>query len=266
MSYCKWPIAFLLLVSLALVQSSAAQATETIETAPEALPEALPDTQPTAMEPADPADSLTTPLPAAVPPPPADTIDMTPFQKAYDEEVAAEHAEATGATANLPGGATAAQAGDNDIYTMAMRSLAALLAICAAILVLGWAAKRWGGRTPLLAGAGLAQVMGRTYLEPKICLHYVKTGGRVLVIGVTPNSINLITEFDADQFEAVAAPLPEAPRTTTAADAFLARLREQQERGATPAPPTTADDLDSLRGDIQRLKQFLQESRRGTGL
>jgi flagellar biogenesis protein FliO len=253
-------------VGFALVQPGAAQATDTPESVPETLAETVPDAQPTAMEPADPTESQPTPLPAAVPPPPADTIDMTPFQKAYDLEVAAEQAEATGATANLPPGEKPAQAGDSDIFTMAMRSLAALLAICATILVLGWAAKRWGSRTPLLAGAGLAQVMGRTYLEPKICLHYVKTGGRVLVIGVTPNSINLITEFDADQFETVAAPLPEAPRTATAADAFLARLREQQERGATLATPTTADDLDSLRGDIQRLKQFLQESRRGTGL
>lgn len=190
-------------------------------------------------------------------------IDMTPFQQAFDQEVAEAQAEATGATANLPAGT----AGGNDsLTTLALRTLAVLLAICGSIVLMGWAARRWGGKTPILAGAGLAQVLGRVYLEPKVSLHFVKTGGRVIVVGVTSGTASLITEFEADQFEQAAglSPAPEAPRLSEAQSGFMARLREQQERPV--AAPAAGDDMDSLRGDIQRLKQFLQESRRGTDL
>lgn len=197
-------------------------------------------------------------------------IDMTPFQEAFDKEIAEAQAEATGANANLPADA---RGEGGEILDLALRSLAALLAICGTIILLGWAAKRWGGKTPLLAGTGLAQVLGRVYLEPKVSLHFVKTGGRVIVVGVTSGTASLITEFEADQFEQLIGlpvrPEPAPVSPASARDAgFLARLREQQERAAAAAgvsaPP--ADDLDSLRGDIQRLKQFLQESRRGADL
>lgn len=204
-------------------------------------------------------------LPPVVAPPVADEmIDMTPFQQAFDKEVAEAQAEATGATANLPG---SADGGGSDLMSLALRSLAVLLGICGTIIVLGWVARRWGGNTPILAGAGLAQVLGRVYLEPKVSLHFVKTGGRVIVVGVTSGTASLITEFEADQFEqslGITTQPAEAPRVVSAESGFMARLREQQEKSATP--PAAGDDLDSLRGDIQRLKQFLQESRRGSDL
>jgi len=216
------------------------------------------------------------PVPVAAPAPvvptaAADPIDMTPFQEAFDKEIAEAQAEATGANANLPADA---QGEGSEIFDLALRSLAALLAICGTIILLGWAAKRWGGKTPLLAGTGLAQVLGRVYLEPKVSLHFVKTGGRVIVVGVTSGTASLITEFEAEQFEQSlglpARPEPAPVPPASARDAgFLARLREQQERaaaGVSASSPPPSDDLDSLRGDIQRLKQFLQESRRGADL
>ncbi|MFM1919235.1 MAG: Flagellar biosynthesis protein FliO [Candidatus Hydrogenedentota bacterium] len=184
-----------------------------------------------------------------------DDIDMTAFQEAYDREVARTQAEETGAP--MPQDAPVR---DTGIGTMALRSAAALLGICGAIILLGWAARRFGGKTPMLAGAGIAQVLGRTYLEPKVALHFVKTGGRVLVVGVTPQTIALISEFDAADFEASPA-IAELPKPATGAADFLSRLKEQQAASATP--PVADEDLEALRGDIQRLKQFLQESRRG---
>lgn len=182
-------------------------------------------------------------------------IDMTAFQEAYDREVARSQAEETGAP--LPQDTSAR---DTGIGSMALRSAAALLGICGAIILLGWAARRFGGKTPILAGAGIAQVLGRTYLEPKVALHFVKTGGRVLVVGVTPQTIALISEFDAADFEASPA-ISELPKPAIGAADFLSRLKEQQ--AASAAAPVADEDLEALRGDIQRLKQFLQESRRG---
>lgn len=230
--------------------------------------------QDTAPAPVEPSATSTSPaastdlrdLPPVLAPPVADEmIDMTPFQQAFDKEVAEAQAEATGATANLPG---SADGGGSDLISLGLRSLAVLLGICGTIILLGWVARRWGGNTPILAGTGLAQVLGRVYLEPKVSLHFVKTGGRVIVVGVTSGTASLITEFEADQFEQslgiAATPAAETPRVVSAESGFMARLREQQEKSATP--PAAGDDLDSLRGDIQRLKQFLQESRRGSDL
>lgn len=196
-------------------------------------------------------ETIPTPDPSSTP-----DIDMSAFQEAYDREVASAQAEATG---NPDIGSADAGAGDGTLQ-LALRSTAALAGICGAIIFLGWAARRFGSRTPLLAGTTLAQVLGRTYLEPKAALHFVKTGGRVLVVGVTPNAISLITEFDADQFES-APSVSELPRAAAPAD-FLSRLKEQHQ-AATQAPAPADEDLNALRGDIQRLKEFLQESRRG---
>lgn len=182
-------------------------------------------------------------------------IDMTAFQEAYDLEVARTQAEETGAP--MPQDAPAR---DTGVAAMALRSAAALLGICGAIILLGWAARRFGGKTPILAGAGIAQVLGRTYLEPKVALHFVRTGGRVLVVGVTPQTIALISEFDAADFEAGPANVELSKPAVRATD-FLSRLKEQQ--AANTAAPVADEDLEALRGDIQRLKQFLQESRRG---
>ena len=64
--------------------------------------------------------------------------------------------------------------------------------IIAAILLLYAAARRFGKNSPLLAGASLGKILGRVYLSPKASLHYVETGGRVLLVGVTPTAMSLV--------------------------------------------------------------------------
>jgi flagellar biogenesis protein FliO len=243
---------WVLLALLAVALSAGAQSEGAVANIPEApeLPAVVEEVAP--------------PLPSS-----DDVVDMTPFQQAYDREVAAEQAEANGSTGDAQ--RRNAAAGADSTGALALRAAAALAAICGAIILLGWIARRFGGKTPLLAGTQLAQVLGRTHLEPKAALHFVKTGGRVLVVGVTPTGMHLITEFEAEQFEQGLATVPEpaplasAQRPSSAEANFLAKLREQQERASASALEAN-DELDSLRSDIQRLKQYLQENRRGTGL
>lgn len=203
-------------------------------------------------------------MPADPPPPaapPASEIDMTAFQDAYDREMAEAQAEVAQANANETERAQS-RADSAGLATLMAQSAVALLLICALIVLAGWVARKLGARTPLLAGTELGQVMGRVYLEPKHALHYVRSGGRVLVIGITPAGMSLLTEFEADAFEQPAG----QPANPPAGDvSFGAHLREQQQREAAPAPAPD-EDLDVLRGDIQRLKQYLQESRRGSGM
>lgn len=142
-----------------------------------------------------------------------------------------------------------------------MPVLAALAGLCGTIILLGWLSRRFLGKTPVLAGARLGTVLGRVYLAPRSTLVYVKSGDRVLLIGQTPTQLTLLTEFPAAEFEEVrpdgaspAATAPEARRP------FAAELRSATER--MEAPAAADEDLASLRGEIQRLQRFMQESAR----
>jgi len=141
------------------------------------------------------------------------------------------------------------------------RMIIGLCVVCGLILLGGYLARRMGRHSPLLAGPRLGAVLGRVHLAPKVTLHYVKSGGRVLVIAVTPNAVSLVADFAADQFEAAAPEdAPDAAAQTAAKPAtFLDQLQAIARQGASPE---NEDDLAALRGDLQRLQRYLQEGSR----
>lgn len=141
-----------------------------------------------------------------------------------------------------------------------MWTFTVLLFLLGAIILLGQLAKRFGARTPALAGLRLGNVLGRIYLTPKASLHYVKTGDRVLVVGVTPAGIHLITEFAADAFEAQLAEPAQAPGANS--DDSRLNFLEYINAAQKPDRASADDDLANLRGEIQRLSEFLRESSR----
>lgn len=143
------------------------------------------------------------------------------------------------------------------IGTLIGQSLVVLLIICGVIILGGAVTKRFLSKTPVLAGARLGQVLGRVYLSPKSSLHYVKTGGRVLVLGVTPTGISLVTEFAAEVFESASGALPIEAKGDTGPN-FLEYLTQAQR----PARGEGDDDIANLRGEIQRLSEFLREANR----
>ena len=172
-----------------------------------------------------------------------------------------------------------------DWKTSILKTFGWLCVIIAAILVLFYLTKRWGKNTPLLAGMGLGTVLGRVALSPRVFLYFVRAAGRVLVIGVTPNSISLISEFDAASFEEETKTKPEpaegAPKTKTETNApakeqtarsagFLSHLKASTRdllNETTPkkeqAPLRESDaDIESLRKDILRLQEYLKDNLR----
>ena len=154
------------------------------------------------------------------------------------------------------------------------RSLAqgtiAFCVVIALILILYYAASRYGKRTPLLAGAGLGQVLGRVFLSPKAALYFVRVKNRVLVVGVTQNEISRVAEFDATLFElpmaAQAAPAA-APAATTFLKELAARAQAPKKEPVLEAiaEPPVDDEIAALRNDLERLQQYLQESTRDPG-
>lgn len=147
-----------------------------------------------------------------------------------------------------------------------LRAFGWLCVIIAAILLLFYAIRRWGAKTPLLAGQRLAEVIGRVHLSPKASVHFVRTAGRVLVLGVTQQEVSLLTELDAATFDAHTADAVAAPRTRS----FLEELQRDNARFDAPvAMPQKEkripdEEIDSLRQDLQRLQRYLAESEHET--
>ena len=93
----------------------------------------------------------------------------------------------------------------------------------------------------------------------------------MLVIGVSPNHMTLLSELDAAEFEASAEPErgdaeDAAAHKPSSVASFASHLRDEptpsqpQERGRAVTSPT--EDLAELRADIQRLNDYLGEEPR----
>lgn len=151
-----------------------------------------------------------------------------------------------------------------------MRAAFGLLVVLALLFVLAWLAKRFGRNNPLLAGGNLGRVIGKVYLSPRASLHFVRTGDKVLVVGVTANSVSAVAEFDADLFEAAGEEPPQGPGGSpqSETETFLAQFKASLDKIARAAPSETADttpeqeeaEITGLREDVQRLQRYLQES------
>lgn len=170
------------------------------------------------------------------------------IRRAYQEAAAAESAGDDSATSS----ATT----EDSFYRQSLQAVAVLCLICALVVLSGYLMRRFGKGSPLLAGPSLGHELGRIYLNPKASLHFVRSGGRVLVVGVTPQSMNLITEFDQDSFEEGERSKP-APAKIRPFESELHRSAARMENRAVDD-----EDFDALRGDIKRLQQYLQDSAR----
>lgn len=87
-------------------------------------------------------------------------------------------------------------------FSLAILNMVAALALVLGImLLLFWVAKRFLP-TGFTGGSGKMRVIGRLPLGPRKFLALVKVGGKVLVLGVSPDKINLLTTFeDSEEFD-----------------------------------------------------------------
>lgn len=143
-----------------------------------------------------------------------------------------------------------------------LRVFSALCLVIALIVAVGYAVRRAAGRTPLLAGSELGRILGRLYLNRNATLFFVETGGQVLLIGVTNQSVTTLGRFDAARFnpteEAADSPAEFNP------ESFLAQLNASSQAMRLESSPREDDDMLSLRRDIQRLQDYLREESRET--
>lgn len=146
--------------------------------------------------------------------------------------------------------------------------LIALCIVIALILIVYYGLRRWGKKVPLLAGASLGTVLGRIHLERGTTLHFLRTGGRVLIVGVNGNAVSLVADFDASAFESYGEDREKASEAAAPfnPDSFLAQLQASSQamgpRMETEETHVDDDEIAALRGDIQRLQRYLREESR----
>ena len=143
-----------------------------------------------------------------------------------------------------------------------LRVFSYLCIVVALIIGVGYLTRKIGRKTTLLAGEELGEVLGRVYLSRGAVLHFVKAGGRVLVVGVTNSAISHVAEFDSAAFETELAPAIAQNKKHGAGD-FAQQLQASSVKIAAGGGEGQDDDeIASLREDIQRLQRYLQEETR----
>ena len=148
--------------------------------------------------------------------------------------------------------------GEQTFQDAVVRMIGGLSIVLALILITYYLVRRFGKGIPALSGAQLGQVLGQVHLSRDATLHYVRTGGRVLVIGVNPSGVNLVAEFGASAFDQKFPDL--GLQGALKSDAFSDELKSQTD--AYTDGPTGDDDVAMLRSDIHRLQSYLREESR----
>lgn len=157
--------------------------------------------------------------------------------------------------------------GSSEIRNALFRMIGALAVVLALILFCFYALRRFGGKLPAIGGRQLGQVIGQVHLTRDATLHYVRTGGRVLIVSVTSSGVNLVAEFGESAFDQDFGD-NEGPGGLNA-DQFVAALKEQSATYRSAPSNDGAsindapdDDMAVLRSDIHRLQEYLQEETR----
>ena len=218
-------------------------------------------------------------------PPESPTVNPAEADKEAMEVIAATNAEIdkkAGQTVSPQANNTQKEVPTYSFWKMLFNTVIALCVVLAMLFFLGYGAKRMGKTTAVFAGTHLGQIMGKIYLAPRVCLHFVRTGGKVLVIGVTQNAIASVAEFEAEAFDALSVSAEPANKTegsvraTTprTGESFVSQLMahlhqsrskesvlvDEAESSAVPED----QELLALRNEIQSLRRFLDESSRET--
>lgn len=207
--------------------------------------------------------------PAAMPPAPEATptaptaetkTDVAPDMAGILDAVGAEMEKAEGtaaAAAQTPAKATLEPKSGLASLLQGIYALVIVLLLIGAAYALLMRLRR---HAPMLGGGEFASVVGRLHLDTRFALHFVRVGDKVLLLGVTAQNINILEAFDAATFNLEHTKA--MPEVESQHD-FMDHLRAST-HALNPMTPGGADDEEivSLRGDIERLKRYLEEGPR----
>lgn len=91
-------------------------------------------------------------------------------------------------------------AADNGMAGTGLRAAVSLLLVIALMFGLAWVIKRYGPVARAKKTFGL-DVLGQVTVGAKASLALVRVGKSVLLLGVTPNAVNLLKDVEQGDFE-----------------------------------------------------------------
>ena len=133
------------------------------------------------------------------------------------------------------------------------------------VLIYGgvYAFRRYVPTARNMFGGGAMKIIGRTYLGPKTCILLVKVGSRLVMVGVTPNGMSMLTEItDVGEVTAVTNEMAAGANSTGGTfGRALSRRHEEitahefaDSTEATEAPDVEVRDMrDELEGITEKM-------------
>jgi hypothetical protein len=113
-------------------------------------------------------------------------------------------------------------------------------------------------KVPSLAGPNYAELLAKFSLERGVTLYFVKSAGKVLVIGSAGQALSQLAIFDADDFDASEA-AGKTPATQKNID-FRSVLEESARRMDGPQQSKDPLDIQGLRNELHVLQQRLKDA------
>lgn len=115
-------------------------------------------------------------------------------------------------------------------------TLVSLTLVVGAIVVVGRGLKRYGLRTTQSLPVEAFEVMGRRMLEPRVAVHMVRCGSRILLLGVGPEGARTLSEInDPDEVRKLTESCLGKPPEDTSFDSEKASLKGFSARSSTIA-------------------------------
>lgn len=144
------------------------------------------------------------------------------------------------------------------------RTLVALIFVIGLILVLLGVLRYFSNKT-YRGIKSIGKIVGVLYLSPRTKIYYVQSAGKVFVLGVSGDRINLLFVFPEDEFFASIAneDITDSsyPQKTFSKvlDDVETRIQSQSASKMPEVSENIDDELASLKANIQRLQQAIRE-------
>jgi len=146
------------------------------------------------------------------------------------------------------------------------RTLVALIFVVGLILVLLGVLRYFSNKT-YRGMKSIGKIVGVLYLSPRARIYYVQSAGKVFVLGISGDQMNLLFAFPEDEFfasianEDIAEPSYPQKAFSKVLDDVETRIQSQSSSKIPEVSENIDDELASLKANIQRLQQAIREEK-----
>ncbi|MFC1736281.1 flagellar biosynthetic protein FliO [Candidatus Hydrogenedentota bacterium] len=144
----------------------------------------------------------------------------------------------------------------NSTGGMFFNAIKALIIVLLLITITVYVMKKFHGGAAGIQGDSKSQVLNRIYLSPRASIFVVKVVDRILLLGVTPGSVQLLSEVtrpeEIARFEAGTSPF---------GGPLISAIKKSMQRPGTASPSredALDDQLSKLKGQTERIRKIAE--------